>query len=72
MSIRCKLFGHDFNTQYTQPEERFERLWEKWLGEPIWREIFDHKCKRCNQMWRFWRWTREAARKTIEEDIIAE
>lgn len=67
MKFLCKIFGHDLPPLYTQPEPKFERIYNKWLGEPMWYEIFDHKCERCGITMRVWRWTKEATRKMLED-----
>lgn len=67
MKLLCKIIGHDLSNEYTQPEPRFERVWNKYFGDALWMEVFIHECNRCPMKFKFWRWTRAAAKKNTED-----
>lgn len=64
----CRVLGHSKGPLFTQPDQRFEKVWNKWLEEPIWMEVFDWTCQRCGTSMRSWSWTRPAARKMLEDE----
>lgn len=64
----CRLLGHKYEPNYTQPTDPFERLWNDLLGEAMWYEIFDHDCARCGKHFRVWRWTRRAAARMVRDE----
>lgn len=59
----CRIIGHKLNPEFTQPEDRFQQLWNEWLHETLWYEVFEQECLRCHKIFRIWRWTIDAAAK---------
>lgn len=66
----CKIFGHKLEDKFTYGEPRFEKRWNELLNEPMWYENFFHECirEKCDYGMLITRWTRDAARKMIEEE----